>query len=468
MEKDLEIELDVDQEEVGNAMRCALMGKIITNRVLSKRGVIGILQSIWSPKDLIEVREIGNNVYGLLFSNEEVTEMVLERGPWTVMGHCICFKKWEIEKTLMEMEFREVIFWVQIHNLPWEVQTKRNAERVGNVMGRIVEIEDVQWGKAIGRGFLRLRVAMDVERSLLGGFWLPRKNGHKIWAEIRYEKLGDFCYKCGKLGHIEKTCDKEEVIEAGKKMYGPWMRTGMIRTLKVDSGRFKERAVPKLSPSKPTIEDETSRKEAKVNVLLPGCLTISPKPADKENELQVAMETETLSMDACPSSVNKSKETSHYEEGGRSNTGSSKRALSMNIECGSSCGGRVLYSIESLLNIRKNIEASHSSNPNTHTPLHHLPNLNQPHTTGKKNIKPTQTVSQLHRKPNQSQIPTLKETNLIKSKKQKQQENEALYYVEFPNEKIDNVEREEEEVFAQEKANQEVNVSNIVCQADEA
>ncbi|OMO52400.1 hypothetical protein COLO4_37225 [Corchorus olitorius] len=400
MDNDLEIVLDVNQEEVGNAMRCALMGKIITDRVLNKRGVIGILQSIWSPKDLIEVREIGSNLYGLLFSNEEVTEMILERGPWTVMGHCISFKKWEIEKTLMEMEFREVTFWAQIHNLPWEVQMKVNAEKVGNTMGRLVEVEDVQWGKAIGRGFLRLRVAMDIEKPLLGGFWFPRKNGHKVWAEIRYEKLGDFCYRCGKLGHIEKVCEKDVIAGTERKQYGPWMRTGMIRTLKVESGKFKERAVPELSQMQ-----------------------------------QITTDTEmTMETEACPKEVDKLKEKSYFEKGGCSKTGRILKPTKVVILM-------LMFSC---------------------IPYLAIINLKM---LKKENIRPDQTVNQVHRKPKQSQKPTISKLDLMKNQdEEKQLDDVSSYYVEFPNEQNGIEEIEKADALSLEKGCQTDDDSKTICQ----
>lgn len=51
-----------------------------------------------------------------------------------------------------------------------------------------------------------------MERSykepLLAGIWTQMKDTEPVWVDFRYERLGDFCYSCGCLGHIDKGCSK--------------------------------------------------------------------------------------------------------------------------------------------------------------------------------------------------------------------------------------------------------------------
>ena len=101
-----------------------------------------------------------------------------------------------------ELDFTKVIFWVQIHNLPLEMMTRVNAEKIGRKIGRLVEVEDPMMVEGGGRGFLRIRVAMKVLKPLEDGFWVPRRDKDRACASIRYEKLFDFCFACGKLGHL--------------------------------------------------------------------------------------------------------------------------------------------------------------------------------------------------------------------------------------------------------------------------
>ncbi|OMO81733.1 hypothetical protein CCACVL1_12255 [Corchorus capsularis] len=157
----------------------------------------------------------------------------LEEGPWTVMGHCLLIKKWQQGLTVTEMEFRMLKFWVQVHNLPIEMLTHKNALVIGSELGRIVRIEEPITDGGLGRSFLRIRIEIDVDNHLVCGFWVPRKNLDKVWANIKYERLADFCYGCGKIGHVVKHCsnyigDVEETFNDIHK-FVPHMRTTQAR-----------------------------------------------------------------------------------------------------------------------------------------------------------------------------------------------------------------------------------------------
>ena len=58
------------------------------------------------------------------------------------------------------------------------------------------------------------------------------KNKDRVWAIVKYEKLLDFCFSCGKLGHVAKGC-VEEVQRANNNQevmrYGAHMIAVLIR-----------------------------------------------------------------------------------------------------------------------------------------------------------------------------------------------------------------------------------------------
>ncbi|XVF21424.1 hypothetical protein REPUB_Repub12eG0089100 [Reevesia pubescens] len=99
--------------------------------------------------------------------------------------------------------------WLLVHGLPMEMMTVKNAERIGTKVGRLLRIEDLVQSRGIGRGFLRIRVMMDVQAPLVDGFWLPQEGNEKLWIQIQYEKLVDFCYTCGKIEHLLKNYGKD-------------------------------------------------------------------------------------------------------------------------------------------------------------------------------------------------------------------------------------------------------------------
>jgi hypothetical protein len=62
-----------------------------------------------------------------------------------------------------------------------------------------------------GKRYVRVRVSMVVDNPLITGFPLVRESFPTLWIPFKYEKLGNFCYGCGHLGHDIKDCPNDEV-----------------------------------------------------------------------------------------------------------------------------------------------------------------------------------------------------------------------------------------------------------------
>ncbi|KAI8010271.1 hypothetical protein LOK49_LG06G00617 [Camellia lanceoleosa] len=49
------------------------------------------------------------------------------------------------------------------------------------------------------------------------------------WVPFKYEKLSDFCFDCGRLGHDRYSCKFVSRETGSKSGYGPHLRTGIAR-----------------------------------------------------------------------------------------------------------------------------------------------------------------------------------------------------------------------------------------------
>lgn len=92
--------------------------------------------------------------------------------------------------------------WIQVHGLPWN----RLRECIGLKLGRLLEIDKLEYRDHDRSPFLRLRVELNLRHPLVGGFPIPRKQFQPLWVQFRYEKVAYFCYACGLIGHIQKHC----------------------------------------------------------------------------------------------------------------------------------------------------------------------------------------------------------------------------------------------------------------------
>lgn len=86
-------------------------------------------------------------------------------------------------------------------------------------------------GLLLGRSFLRVRVKIEISKPLPKGFWLRKSTeaGHDLWISYKYEKLSDFCYDCGRLGHDNRSCKFVSREEGASSGYNPEMRASWVR-----------------------------------------------------------------------------------------------------------------------------------------------------------------------------------------------------------------------------------------------
>ncbi|OMP04194.1 hypothetical protein COLO4_09864 [Corchorus olitorius] len=195
----MEIQLEEGDVQSIALTRFMVAAKIWADRTLNRWGVVRILRGIWPEEVAPCIREVGMNLFSISFRSEKKVEKALSEGPWTVMGYNVILKRWK-----------------------QEVITAK--------LGQKIKVVDPMSSGGLGRNFLRLRAGFDVCMPLIEGFWVPRKNKEKVWASVKYERLVDFCYSYGLLGHVEKMC-REEGSGSELGNFGPHMKVPQAMTI---------------------------------------------------------------------------------------------------------------------------------------------------------------------------------------------------------------------------------------------
>ncbi|KAL0434323.1 UNVERIFIED_CONTAM: hypothetical protein Slati_2766600 [Sesamum latifolium] len=123
-------------------------------------------------------------------------------------------------------------FHVRIHGLPISMMTKEVASFIRGKIGHLKNFDQLKGSESWG-SFMPLRVAIDVLKSLPHALKIRMVIDDEQLVKFMFERLLNFCYLCGKLGHTSKWCEthfQDNFIDPGENTpYGPWLRV-QIRT----------------------------------------------------------------------------------------------------------------------------------------------------------------------------------------------------------------------------------------------
>ncbi|KAH9724503.1 putative reverse transcriptase/RNA-dependent DNA polymerase [Citrus sinensis] len=91
------------------------------------------------------------------------------------------------------------------------------------VNGRVEEVDADEEGECIGQ-YARVRISIDITQPLKKIIYIEHARGEEISIPVVYERLPEFYFCCGRIGHPYKECDKYEGQPKDELAYRVWMQ----------------------------------------------------------------------------------------------------------------------------------------------------------------------------------------------------------------------------------------------------
>ncbi|KAK6160972.1 hypothetical protein DH2020_004353 [Rehmannia glutinosa] len=193
------------------------------------------------------------------FGSEEDRNLVFNGGPWLFNKQIISLVKQSGAGDIDSMDFN----MVHILNLSLVCLKELCLQFVGRSLGEVLSVD-------IDGVIPRIRVMIDISKPLKMGLWVFLESVSKEFTiPIQFEKLPDFCFSCGMVGHRICEClsKPEKNDTEPPRKFGDWLRANS-NNINRQSGRQYSKTTNESSlerASEPSISKEKQSKDNSTN-----------------------------------------------------------------------------------------------------------------------------------------------------------------------------------------------------------
>ena len=140
-----------------------------------------------------------------LLQQVEKKKRIIYRGPWHFDRSLMILAELIGVGDIKKKVFTHTSFWVQIHNMRIMCMDKEIVQEIRGKFRKVEEVEIDETGECIG-SFARIRVLVDVIQPLTKRLILKLEDGEQLSMRVAYERLPEFCFCYGRIGHQYTEC----------------------------------------------------------------------------------------------------------------------------------------------------------------------------------------------------------------------------------------------------------------------
>lgn len=272
------------------AARRSTAGRLLIGRLLSSYpadpdAIVRDLRGPWRIRGEVTVQRVvsGDGRFILHFAREGDRLHVLRAGPWHYHNDGVIFAPFDGTGNASDVRLDSIRVWAQIQGLPYELKSEEMGRELGKKLVTVIAV--AHKNKLIVDKHLRVRVDMPVHRPIKSYITAtPTGTSNVLKYFVKYEKLPNFCFCCGLLGHTtEKFCSipKEQrtaVFSSDIKALPIWKERSLNSSAQsLGPVRRSLEFEGMLAPGELEKEEETEKLQAKVPDVVINVVTTAVK-----------------------------------------------------------------------------------------------------------------------------------------------------------------------------------------------
>ncbi|KAL9411051.1 hypothetical protein AB3S75_044765 [Citrus x aurantiifolia] len=199
------------------------------------------MQKVWKTSWEVKIESLGDNVFMFKFGSENDKRSIIMGGPWHFDRALIALTEPVGIGDVKKQKFSHISFWVQIHDVPIMCMSKEMVVELGEVIGKVEEVDTNATGQCFGQ-FLRMRISVDITTPLKKLIELEQEGEEEedIPMRVMYERLPDFCFCCGRIGHQYRERVHYKSQSKDELPYDPWLKA-ITMSERIKQSRRRER-----------------------------------------------------------------------------------------------------------------------------------------------------------------------------------------------------------------------------------